>query len=75
MCAGKQSLACCPMLVLLSDPQLQELGLQLHPGNVALQNNDKEYSILPNSQKQLSTLPSVRSLYLKAENQLRHCIH
>ena len=45
MCPGKQSLACCPMLVLLSDPQLQELGLQLHPGNVALQNNDNEYSI------------------------------
>ena len=53
-----------------SDPRLQELGLQLHLGNVALQINDNEYSILANAQKQLSVLPSVRSLYLKAKTQL-----
>ena len=30
-----------------SDPSLQELGLQLHLGNVALQINGNEYSIWP----------------------------
>ena len=53
-----------------SDPRLQELGLQLHLGNVALQINDNEYSILANARKQLSVLPSARSLYLKAKTQL-----
>ena len=53
-----------------SDPRLQELGLQLHLGNVALQINDNEYSILVNARKQLSVLPSARSLYLKAKTQL-----
>ena len=52
-----------------SDPRLQELGLQLHLGNVALQIKDNEYSILANARKQLSVLPSARSLYLKAKSQ------
>ena len=54
-----------------SDLRLQELGLQLQLGNVALQINDNDYSILSIARKQLSTLPSARSLYVKAKNQLR----
>ena len=65
----RQSLVCCRVSVLLFDPHLQELGLQLHLGNVALQIKDNEYSILANAWKQLSVLPSARSLYLKAKSQ------
>ena len=53
-----------------SDPRLQELGLQLHLGNTALQFNENEYSILANAQKQLCALPSARSLYLEAKHQV-----
>ena len=57
-----------------SDLRLQELGLQLQLENVALKINDNDYSILLIARKQLSTLPSARSLYVKAKNQLRDYI-
>ena len=55
MCPERQSLVCCPALVLPLTPGFQELGLQLCLGNTALQ---IEYCILANAQKQLSILPS-----------------
>ena len=51
--------------------RLQEPGLQLQLGNAALQINENDYSILSIARKQLSTLPSAQSLYVKAKNQLR----
>jgi len=54
-----------------TDDRLQELGFQLHLGNVAMQIEDSTYSILLNAKKQLSTLPSARSLYVKTKHLLR----
>ena len=54
-----------------ADQQLQELGLQLHLGNVAMQIEDNTYSILSNAKMQLSKFPSARSLYIKAKHLLR----
>ena len=54
-----------------ADQRLRELGLQLHFGNVAMQIEVNTYSILLNAKKQLSTLPSARSLYVKAKHLLR----
>ena len=56
--AKLSSLACVSASV---DPQIQELGLQLHLGNVA-KVEDNNYSILLTARKQLSTLPSAQSL-------------
>ena len=53
-----------------SDLRLQELNLHLRLGNVALQIQDNDYSILSIAQKQLSVFPSARSLYIKAKHQL-----
>ena len=54
-----------------TDHRLQEFGFQLHFGNIAMQIEDSTYSILLNAKKQLSTLPSARSLYVKAKHLLR----
>ena len=54
-----------------ADQRLRELGLQLHLGNVAMQIEVNTYSILLNAKKQLLTLPSARSLYVKAKHLLR----
>jgi len=54
-----------------ADQRLQELGLQLHLGNVAMQIEDNTYSILSNAKLQLSKFPSARSLYVKAKHLLR----
>ena len=54
-----------------ADQRLQELGLQLHLGNVAMQIEDNTYSILSNAKMQLSKFPSARSLYIKAKHLLR----
>ena len=54
-----------------ADQCLWELGLQLHLGNVAMQIKVNTYSILLNAKKQFSTLPSARSLYVKAKHLLR----
>ena len=70
---AKLSLLSCVSVT--SDPWLQELGLQLHLGNVTLQINDNEYSILANARKQLSVLPSARSLYLKLKLSLHSTIN
>jgi len=53
-----------------SDLRLQELNLQLKLGNVALQIQENDYSILSIAKKQLSAFPSARSLYITAKNQL-----
>ena len=53
-----------------SDLRLQELNLQLRLGNVALQIQGNDYSILLIAKKQLSAFPSARSLYTTARNQL-----
>jgi len=53
------------------DQRLQELGLQLHFGNVVLQIEDTTYSIMSDAKMQLSKLPSARSLYVKAKHLLR----
>ena len=67
-----------------SDLWLQELNLQLRLGNVALQIQGNDYSILSIAKKQLSAFPSARSLYTTARNQLSvhtktqctdHCNH
>ena len=57
-----------------SDLWLQELNLHLRLGNVALQIQDNDYSILSIAQKQLSAFPSARSLYIKAKHQLSDSI-
>ena len=57
-----------------SDLRLQELNLHLRLGNVALQIQDNDYSILSIAQKQLSAFPSARSLYIKAKHQLSDSI-
>ncbi|XP_065896220.1 uncharacterized protein [Dysidea avara] len=53
-----------------SDPQLQELGLHLHLGNDFLQFQNQDYSILSAAQSQLSDMPSARSLYKRAKDDL-----
>ena len=60
-----------------SDPRLRELGLQrsgharpLHLGDNLLQFQEQDYSILSDVQSQLSNMPSARSLYKKAKDQL-----
>jgi len=53
-----------------SDLRLQELNLQLKLGNVALQIQENDYSILSIAKIQLSAFPSARSLYITAKNQL-----
>ena len=47
-----------------------ELGLQLQLGNVALQIRDTGYSLLMRAREQLSSLPTARSLYMKAKKLL-----
>ena len=53
-----------------SDLWLQELNLQLRLGDVALQIQGNDYSILLIAKKQLSAFLSTRSLYTTARNQL-----
>ena len=53
-----------------SDPKLQELGVHLHLGQEFLQFQDCDYSILSTARKQLSSLPTARSLYVTAKTQL-----
>ena len=53
-----------------SDPQLQELGLHLHLGNDFLQFQNQDYSILSAAQSHLSDMPSTRSLYKRARDDL-----
>ena len=53
-----------------SDPKLQELGVHLHLGQEFLQFQDCDYSILSTAWKQLSSLPTARSLYVTAKTQL-----
>ena len=53
-----------------SDPKLQELGVHLHLGKDFLQFHEHDYSILLTARKQLSSLPTARSLYVRAKNQL-----
>ena len=57
-----------------SDSRLQELGLQLQLGNVALQIRDTDYSLLMRAHEQLSSLPTARSLYMKAKKLLSNNI-
>ena len=45
-----------------ADQRLQELGLQLHLGNVVMLIEDTTYSILLNAKIQLSKLQSANSL-------------
>ena len=52
-----------------SDPRLRELGLHLHLGDNLLQFQEQDYSILSDTQSQLSNMPSARSLYKKAKDQ------
>jgi len=54
-----------------SDLRLQELNIQLQLGNIALQIQDGDHSILSSARKQLSAFPSVQSLYVTAKNQLK----
>ena len=71
MYPGRQSSVCCPVLVLLLTLGFRSYAYSyIHLGNVALQINNNEYFILANARKQLSVLPSARSLYLKAKTQL-----
>ena len=53
-----------------SDSRLQELGLHLHLGNVLLQFQSQDYSILSAARSHLSSMPLARSLYKKAKAQL-----
>ena len=55
-----------------SDLHLQKLGLQFKLGKAPLQTNDADYSLLP--REQLSSLPTARSLYLKAKHLLFNTI-
>ena len=76
---------CCPSVSLVSreaklsllscvstsaDSRLQELGLHLHLGNVLLQLQLQDYSILSAAQSHLSSMPLARSLYKTAKAQL-----
>ena len=65
---AKLSLLSC--ICVSSDPRLQELGLHLHLGNDFLQFQNQDYSILSASQSQVSNMPSARSLYKEANDQL-----
>ena len=53
-----------------SDLQLQELGVHLRLGQDFLQVQNSDYSLLLAAKKQLSALPSARSLYLRAKHLL-----
>ena len=50
-----------------SDHRLQELGLQLQLARVSLQIQDDDYSLLLSAREQLSSIPTARSLYIKAK--------
>jgi len=52
------------------DPQLSELGLQLHLGDSYLQTQDSDYSIISEARSQLSSLPMARPLYLLSKKML-----
>ena len=54
----------------LSDSRLQELGLYLHLGNVLLQFQSQDYSILSAARRYLSSMPLAWSLYKTAKAQL-----
>ena len=49
---------------------MQELGLNLHLGNDFLQFQSQDYSILSAAQSQVSDMPSTRSLYKRAKDEL-----
>jgi len=53
-----------------SDPKLQELGVHLHLGKDFLLFQERDYSILLTARKQLFSLPTARSLYVRAITQL-----
>ena len=53
-----------------SDYWLQELGLQLQLGCALLQTQDIDFSLLKVACEQWSSLPTARSLYLKAKHLL-----
>ena len=58
------------LLSSVSDSRLQELGLHLHLGNVLLQFQSQDYSILSAVRSHLSSMPLARSLYKTAKAQL-----
>jgi len=47
-----------------ADPQLQQLGLQLHLGDAYLQTQTEDYNILSKARSQLSSFPMARPLYV-----------
>jgi len=53
-----------------SDCKLKEMGIHLHLGKIFLQSQEYDYSILLTARKQLSSLPTARSLYVRPNNQL-----
>jgi len=73
---GRQNWVQCIMACVNSSShlQLQELNLQLHLENAALQIQDSDYSILCTAKKQLYIcLPSAWSLYVTAKRHLKEC--
>ena len=50
-----------------SDHRLQELGLQLQLARVSLQIQDDDYPLLLSVREQLSSIPTARSLHVKAK--------
>ena len=52
------------------DPQLQQLGLQLHLGDAYLQTQASDYQLLSKAHLQLSSFPMARPLYLLSKKLL-----
>ena len=52
------------------DPQLQQLGLQLHLGDAYLQTQASDYQLLSKARLQLSSFPMARPLYLLSKKLL-----